>query len=327
MKRLLSLILTLAALSLCVAAAAEEPISAPAEEPAEAPAFVRAWGKVSPWDGEGISLKNDDKDDPLNEVVVHVGEVPVVDGATGLPLDLEKVKEGDTLYVWAGPAMALSLPPQVSAEVVVGNLPAGAAAPEYCEIASWPVTPAPGDPGNPTFLLTGGEKLEVTDKTAYSPWLTRQIVGMDDLTPGSRVLVWKDKDGAAEKVLLLPSPYQGYVSTMATIHDIVAAINSAFDEGRLGPQCSCKRTENGTMAPIRAVAESAGYEVRWDKTLGAVVSLNGETVFSVKPGADVIVTPDGESGLSAPCLKEGGTTYLPLEDLCRNLNLFLAQPT
>ena len=67
MKKLLSVLLTLAALSaaLCVPAfAAEAPAEKASEEAAEAPAeklppFVRVWGKVSPWDGEGIYLKNE----------------------------------------------------------------------------------------------------------------------------------------------------------------------------------------------------------------------------------------------------------------------------
>lgn len=324
MKKLLSVFLTLAALSaaLCVPAAGAE-----TEEPAEAPAFVRVWGKVSPWDGAGILLKNDNKDDALNEVVIHPGEAPAVDAVTGLPLDLEKVKEGDTLYAWAGPAMALSLPPQVSALVIVGNIPADAAAPEFCEIAGEAVLPAPGGEGSARFPLTGGGELEVTGKTVYTPWLTKQIVGVDDLVPGARVLVWKDRDGAAEKIQLLPSVYQGYVCTLAAMGGVPIAVNGGFDAERDKdtPQFNGKRTEAGVMAPIRGIAEAAGYEVRWDKALGAVVSLNGETVFSVLPGSDVIVTPEGESSLSAPCLKEGGTTYLPLEDLCRYLNLYLSR--
>ena len=325
MKKLLSVLLALAALSaaLCVTAAAAETAPA-AEEPEKLPPFVQVWGKVSPWEGEGIYLKNDDKDSHLNEVVIHPGDAPAVDGATGLPLDLEKVKEGDTLYVWTGPAMALSLPPQMSALVIVGNVPAGAAAPELGEIARRAVSPAPGDKGNPTFALTGGETLEVTDKTAYTPWLTRQMVRMEDLNPGDRALVWKDKNGAAEKVQLLPGVYQGYVSTFATMHDVRIAVNGGFDAERDQgvPQFSGQRTDKGVMAPIRGVAEAAGYEVRWDKALGVVVSRDGETVFSVQPGAETVQTPEGEGYLSAPCLKEGGTTYLPLEDLCHWLNLY-----
>ncbi len=327
MKKLLSVWMILAALSaaLCVpAAAAEAEAAPPAAEPETLPPFVQVWGKVSPWDGEGIYLKNDDKDSHLNEVVIHPGEAPAVDGASGLPLDLEKVKEGDTLYVWTGPAMALSLPPQMSALVIVGNVPAGAAAPEFCEIARRAVSPAPGDKGNPTFALTGGETLEVTDKTVYTPWLTRQMVRMEDLNPGDRALVWKDKNGAAEKVQLLPGVYRGYVSTFATMHDVRIAVNGGFDAERDQgvPQFSGQRTDKGVMAPIRGVAEAAGYEVRWDKALGVVVSLEGETVFSVQPGAETVQAPGGEGYLSAACLKEGGATYLPLEDLCHWLNLY-----
>ena len=96
MKKLLSVLLTLAALSatLCLTAAAAETEAAPAgEEPEQAPVFVRVWGKVSPWDGEGIYLKNDSGDGSLDQVVIHPGDAPAVDAATGLPLDLEKVKE------------------------------------------------------------------------------------------------------------------------------------------------------------------------------------------------------------------------------------------
>lgn len=168
----------------------------------------------------------------------------------------------------------------------------------------------------------------MTDKTAYSPWLTRQIVRMEDLIPGARVLVWKDKDGAAEKVLLFPYSYQGYVCTLATMHDVRIAVNGGFDaeQDKDVPQFSGKRTENGVMAPIRAIAEAAGYSVSWGKNRGAVVyDENIDVVFYVYPGQNVIHTPEGETTISAPCLKEDGTTYLPLEDLCYWLNLYLAR--
>ena len=79
------------------------------------------------------------------------------------------------------------------------------------------------------------------------------------------------------------------------------------------------------MVPVRAVAEAAGYDVRWDKELGAVVSRNGETVLSAKPGAEVIQTPNGEAGISAPCMIEKGVTYLPAEYFAHWLNLFLVK--
>ena len=72
MKKLLSVLLTLAALAaLCVPVLAAEENG---EAPEKAPVFVRIWGKVSPWEGKGIYLKNDSGDGSLDQVVVHVGE-------------------------------------------------------------------------------------------------------------------------------------------------------------------------------------------------------------------------------------------------------------
>lgn len=58
MKKLLSVLLALAALSaaLCVTAAAAETAPA-AEEPEKLPPFVQVWGKVSPWEGRAFTSK------------------------------------------------------------------------------------------------------------------------------------------------------------------------------------------------------------------------------------------------------------------------------
>lgn len=306
MKRLLRVLLALAVCSaaLCVTAAAE----------ADAPRKV--WGKVSFW-GESFLLKNDDESDPLNEVVLHVGDAPAVDAATGLPLDLESVKEGDTLYAWIGPAAAMSLPPQVYAEVVVGNVPEGAAVPEYYEITG---AARPGEDGTTGFPVLGGETLTVTDKTEYNPWMTRQVVRVEDLVPGARVLVWKDKDGRAEKVTVFAYDYLGY---------------AAWGEGKTvffnGEALSVpgrveKNPETGedlVYLPLRAVAEAAGYDVSWDRNRGAVVQdENVDLVFYAVPGEQVIFRNGGETGITGPCILENGVTYLPAKDLCYWLNVF-----
>lgn len=321
MKRLMSLLLTLAALSaaLCVPAAAGE---APAEK---APAFVRVWGRVSPWDGEGILLKNDDKDSALSEVVIHPGEAPAVDAATGLPLDLETVKEGDVLYAWAGPAMALSLPPQVGALAIVGNVPAGAAVPEYYELSSggWK-DPAGGD--EIVFSCRGADgnsgDLAVPLDAEVSPWLTRQIIRLDDIRPGSRILAWRDGTDAVTKVLVFPYTYQGYA-------DWSTAAGAVVNGEAVG--VPGKIVENGETGdkriylPLRAVAEAAGYSVTWDKNRGAVV-YDGQVdlVFYAVPGEEVLFLDGEEVGISGPCILEKGVTYLPAEDLCHWLNLFCA---
>ena len=309
MKRLLRVLLALAICfaALCVTAAAE----------ADAP--LKVWGKVSPWEGEGIFLKNEDGSGSLSEAVVHVGDAPAVDAATGLPLDLESVKEGDTLYAWIGPAATMSLPPQVSAELVVGNVPEGAAVPEYYEIAG---AALPGEDGTVSFPVVGGETLTVTEKTEYSPWMTRQVVRVEDLVPGARVLAWEDKDGRAEKVTVFAYGYRGYA---AWREDKTVFFNGGAlaVPGRV--EKNAETGEDLIYLPLRAVAEAAGYDVSWDRNRGAVVQdENVELVFYAVPGEQVIFRNDGETGVAGPCILEKGVTYLPAKDLCYWLNLFYA---
>lgn len=310
MKRLLRVLLALAVCSaaLCVTAAAA----------ADAP--LKVWGKVSPWDGEGIFLKNDDADGALSEVVLHVGDAPAVDAATGLPLDLESVKEGDTLYAWIGPAAAMSLPPQVYAEVVVGSVPEGAAVPEYYEITG---AARPGENGATSFPVLGGETLIVTDKTEYSPWLTRQIVQAEDLVPGAQALVWNDKDGRAEKVIVFAYDYRGYAA-WGEGKTVFFGGEALSVPGRV--EKNAETGEDLVYLPLRAVAEAAGYDVSWDRNRGAVVQQvqdgDVELVFYAAPGEQVIFRDGGETGISGPCILEKGVTYLPAADLCYWLNVF-----
>lgn len=325
MKKLTAILLAFAlAASLSLTAFAEETGASETPEATEPAGPVRVWGKVTPWDGEGVLLKNDNKDDPMSEVVVHLGDAPVVDAAAGVPLDKESIKEGDTLYAWVGPAMTMSLPPQASAVVAVGNIPADAAAPEYYEVTARPIAD-PDNKDNVTVKVTGGA-LTLPRDVEVTPWLTRQIVKLEDLIPGTQILVWKDGKGTAEKVLVFAYAYEGYMTaTVASHGDVLVCVNGDFSDSE-APQFQCKKTEDGiAMAPVRKVAEAAGFDVRWDRTLGAVVSKGGETVLSVKPDAVTIQTSEGDVDISAPCILENGVTYLPAEDLAMWLNLFFTR--
>lgn len=316
MKRLLKVLLALAACSaaLCVTAAAAQ---------AGAATPTRVWGKVSPWDGEGVFLKNSNPDDPLNEVVVHPGEAPVVDAATGLPLDLKSVKEGDTLYAWVSPAMTLSLPPQVSALVIVGNIPADARVPEYYELSSggWK-NPEGGNEIVFSYQDESGasQDLPIPLDAEVTPWLTRQIIRLDGIRPGSQILAWRNGEGAVSKVLVFPYAYQGFAAwnTAATgvvNGETVSVPGKTVVNGETG--------ETQIYLPLRAMAEAAGYSVSWDKNRGAVVyDENVDLVFFAVPGEEVIFRDGGETGISAPCILENGVTYLPAEDLCYWLNLY-----
>lgn len=325
MRKMLTCFLTLSlcAAVLCLPAAAAENDLLISPAPAAAPLGpVQVWGQATQLESGSLLLKNSDKTALHQEVVIHLTETPpIVDAVSGLPMDASDIKNGDTVYAWVGPAMTMSLPPQASAVVVVANIPADFAVPQYYEISGLDqtVTAAvyPAPPRTQVNLPTAsGEVLTIPVTAQVSPWLTKNIVTVDDLTPGTRILVWRGTDNVISRVQMLPSQYQGWVS--------------CGPEGQVsvnGEELSVKgkAVDGEVLVPIRAVAEAAGYQVDWIAGKGAVVSASGKAVFSVLPGAETALTADDEVYLGRPCVIEKGVTYLQDADLARLLNLFLSR--
>lgn len=280
---------------------------------------VRVWGTVTRLENGSLFLKNSDENDPNREIIVHVGDAPVVDAVSGLPLEAPSIEDGDTVYAWVGPAMTMSLPPHATAQVIVANIPADAGAPQYYQIAR--VEPQPMIAIYPTpplthteLVTTDGKTITVTKDAELTPYLTRQMVTLESLVPGSRVLVWTDAEGAVTRVVLFAYEYQGYMAWESTGEVSV-------NDQRLS--VTGKVVDGAVLLPIRSVAEAAGYTVNWVPGQGAVVSNgDGSLVLSVLPGQTTARTATGERGLTGACYFENGTTYLPAGDVSHLLNLF-----
>lgn len=337
MTRFFSLALCAAMLLSLSAMAAKTPLISPAPETAPAGPLPRSlvWGKAVRQQNGSFLITSGDQDSINNQVVVHVPEnTPCVDAVTGLPMDMTKFKDGDTLYTWVGPAMTMSLPPQTSAVVVVGNIPADYRVPEFYEITgvdqtvSIAIYPAPART-EVNLPVAGGETLKLPVSAQYTPWLTRQLVTVDDLVPGSQILVWRDKDSQVEKVLLFPYSYRGTLTkTVTSRGTIQVCVNGTFDGDKYpnAVQAACKKLSDGTaLVPLRAVAEAVGCGVAWVSGQGAVVKDGDRVLFSILPGSETVQRSDEEGGewtLSANCVKDAGVTYLPLQDLAHLLNLY-----
>ena len=213
-KRLMRcLSLLLCAVFLSVPALAAEP--AAAETPGGGP--VRVWGTVTWLDNGGLLVENSNTSDPLHEVILHGESIICRTPSPGEPMDLEQIRDGDTIYAWVGSAMTMSLPPQATAQVIVANIPADYAVPQYYEIAS--VTPQAMIAIYPPPALTwtevtatDGTTLRITDQAELTPYRTKNIVRLEDLIPGTGILVWPDAQGQPERVLVFPYAYRGYVS-------------------------------------------------------------------------------------------------------------------
>ena len=298
-KRILQcLSLILCAAMLAIPAAAAE--TADEEAPARlGPAAY--WGTVT-WMDEDTFLLDSGKEDGLGDaVVVHVA-----------------------VYAWVGPAMALSLPPQSTASLIVGNIPADYAVPQYYEITSSTVT----EESAVLHVAGSNDTITVPASAKLTPYLTKNIVTLADLRPGARILVWSDSKGTPEKVLVFAYGYRGYISVA---EDGVGAVN-----GQSTPQKAKTTADGDTLLPIRAVAEALGMSVRWDAKQGAVVSygddmvkpapLTTETLMTAMPGGAIAaVSSDGTTEeVYGTCVKEAGVTYVSRSALAQALDLYLA---
>ena len=330
-KRILQcLSLLLCAALLAVPAAAAE--ASAGEAASTRPGPVQVWGTLTWLEDGGLLVENSSEDAAFDAVILHGESIICLDAVTGDPMDIQELEDGDTIYAWVGPAMTMSLPPHATAILILGNIPAGYAVPQYYEIVS--VTPqamaAIYPPPAMTWTevtATDGTTLTITNGAALTPYLTRNIVRLEDLIPGTRILVWSDAQGEPEKVLVFPYEYRGYVSAA---EDGTVSVNGSVVSRK------AKTTDGGTLLPVRAVAEALGMSVRWDAQLGAVVSygddmvkpegVTSDTLMTAVPGGAItMVAADGtEEPVYGTCLKEDGTTYVSRTALAQALNLYLA---
>lgn len=313
MKKLLAMLLC--ALLFCVpAAAAEEDLSLPA---AQAP--VRVWGTLTRLEDGGLLVENGSTD-ALNAVILRGESIVCLNAVTGEPMDVDDLRDGETVYAWAGPVMTLSLPAQATAILILAGIPADYAVPQYYEIAS--VTPQamiaiypPPALTDTEVTATDGTVLTITDQAVLTSTQADTAVRLEDLVPGSRVLVWSDSTGEPERVLVFPYVYDGYLSCDEAGTVIVS--------GQVLPQRAI-RSGGTVLLPLRGVAEALGMTVFWDDTAGAVAErADGSRVLSVDPGHGCIVWGHEVETEAVTAIRDG-VTYVAASALLTGLNLFPA---
>ena len=286
---------------------------------------VTVWGTLTWLDDGGLLLQND-SETSINEVILHGESIICLDAVTGEPMDIKSLKDGDTVYAWVSPVMTMSLPPHAAAYLILGNIPADYRVPMYYEIAAANVTGTDRDTQMPTSVeltAAGGVVFTVTDEAALTPYLTKNVVTLGDLVPGTRVLVWSNSRGEAERVLVFPYEYRAYI--------LLSEDGSVSVSGQAVEQAA-KTTEDGTvLLPIRAISEALGLSVSWDPETGVTVAAGGsetaQTIFVAKPdGAITGVNADGSTyEVSGTCINDDGVTFLTDYTFCNLLDLYLAE--
>ncbi len=285
------------------------------------PQYTVIWGTVTHQKDGGL-LVSKPNGEASEDYILWTEGVMILDAVSGELVDAKAIKDGSTVYAWLGAqtAMTMSLPPQVTPELLLVNVPADYKVPQYDVIVrSDGLTSVEGKRSGMSVTLSGGTVYQVWQDAQVKPYLTRNRVTYQDLLPGTRVLVWADDKGQASKVIVFPYEYKGSIS--------LDGYGRLYVNGGAVVEPSALRRPYGDerlYVPIRAVAEAAGYSVSWDKEFGVTVKDGGEILFQICPDTDLAhgpATADRQS-LSGPCLIANGITYLEAGDLAYLLGMF-----
>ncbi len=172
----------------------------PAGEEMDVQAPVKVWGSIVSVDGDEITVDNQSDTSAPGEMIIHIDPAHsvVVDAVNGLPVELSDLEKGESFAAYLGPAMTMSLPPQTTAYAVIVQIPEDFKAPAFVFAAGTIV-----DTDNGKLLDVYGEQdYMLADGVEVLPYLTRNIVTLDDIHDGSRCLIWTDEYDMVTKLVL-----------------------------------------------------------------------------------------------------------------------------
>lgn len=167
---------------------------------------IRISGPVTKTDGNYLTIDNTSGQSYPGEIRVSISEhTRILDAVNGYPVAYEDIKDGESAYIYIGSAMGMSLPPVANASMVLCQVPADFKVPEYLKVSSLELN-ADGVSG--TLHTTTGTSYTIPADAQILPYLTRNIVRIQDLTKGKTCLLWSDDQNRATKIVIFPENAQ-----------------------------------------------------------------------------------------------------------------------
>ena len=164
------------------------------------PAYVRVWGPVLSVTADSITIDNRSENGCRGELILHLdGErSKVLDGENGYPVELTEVEVDDAVFAYIGQTMTLSLPAQVTAEIVFCDLPDSLRVPEFVTVTQME------QQSDGSYLMTADtdQQYLVPENCEILPYLTRNLITLADVQPDSTCMVWCDETLTAKKIVL-----------------------------------------------------------------------------------------------------------------------------
>ncbi len=166
-------------------------------------------GKIIEKTANQITFETGDERFP--ELTLNISpETAAIDNTTGLPLNLDSLKQGDTIFAYFSEAMTRSIPPQSSATAIIGNIQKNTAPAKYITVGDIIESTNSG-----ITVISADNQYQITipaDLTLM-PYKTKQIVTLQDIKVGTPLFAWFEfmtlsipAQATATKVVVLPTP-------------------------------------------------------------------------------------------------------------------------
>lgn len=285
MKKLFALALAALMAFSVVAIAAEEDIMLISEETdvvvEEAmPSYLTTLGEVTEINAEEnyVIVKTD-----VEEIRFNMDENTLLIGNDAA--SKFELAEGKLVSVTHSQAMTMSIPAQSYAFAIIEINETGMGNPIYAVVEEVKETE------NGLVIVTdaGTKEITVAKEAQVLPFLTRNIVRIEDVKAGSRVLLFYDMltmsipaYATTEKVVILPELVVEETEEVA--ENVVVLANG--EKVEIKEDEEIYEVEGVKMIPLRTVAEALGFEVVWDAE-GQSINLVKETFSSMIRIGDV----------------------------------------
>ena len=283
-------------------------------EPVQTPSVVQMYGHIVAVEKEGDTLAVEVKPaDEGESMIFYVDESTyILDAMNGLPMDLEK-RTSDEVSVYYGPAVTMSIPAKSHATAIFGNIAADAAFPLYAKVEAVEQL----EDGSVRITTDSGSRLVTLGKDMpISPYLTKNIVTIDDVKKGSELVLWYEvmtlslpAQANAQKAIILNIPIEEETADVS-VNGTQITVAGALIDG--ASYTKAVGEETAVMVPARAIAQKLGYEVVWDNGTVTLKLQNAAksatyTVGSTDYGSNRMLVK-----LNAAPENKDGVTYVPL---------------
>lgn len=184
------------------------------------------------------------------DIVLHISDTTkILDAVEGMPITLDSIEVGDSIYAYTSPVMTLSLPPQTHAIMILADIPADFKVPALERVE----TLVKESEGNYVVETVSGEEYTINPETVMLPFLTRNMVFPESLQKGTQFLVWTTatQPDTAYKIMVFLPGQLGENGGTSNQPSVPASPGQALNQSNQQNQTNQNTPQNQPSQPVQ----------------------------------------------------------------------------